>query len=346
VHKLPSVRTIVRQRAGAVAVVVLAAGLIMGVGGSAGAVPMPTISQVQAKLTKLQAQLSRLDQQYVQVKQELDATNQRLALVDKELAVYSRRFDSERQAIARIAITAYETGNINSSIALLTSGNPQQVLNQSAILLELSNNNNAQIAQFLRAARQLTTTQLLVKRNRASILALRNSMQKRKAYMEGLASKAQTLLAQLTPVQQAAVGGGGGTTGGIKYRGPTSTQAQKAVAFAYNQVGCWYVYGGTGPCSAGFDCSGLTMQAWAAAGVSIPRVSYDQMASLPQVNLAAGDVTKYLEPGDILGFAGNSHVGIYVGGGQLIDAPVPGAKVELIGLSGWYLSNLDGAVRP
>jgi peptidoglycan DL-endopeptidase CwlO len=67
---------------------------------------------------------------------------------------------------------------------------------------------------------------------------------------------------------------------------------------------------------------------------------------LPQVNLAAGDVTKYLEPGDILGFAGNSHVGIYVGGGQLIDAPVPGAKVELIGLSGWYLSNLDGAVRP
>ncbi len=345
-HKLPSVRTIVSHRAGAVAVAVLAAGLIMGVGGSAGAAPTPTLSQVQAKVTKLQAQLSKLDQQYVQVKQELAATDQRLALVDKELAIYTRQFDSERQAIARIAVTAYETGNIDSSIALLTSGNPQQVLNQSAILLELSSNNNAEINQFLKDARHLTTTQLLVKRNRVSILALKNSMQKRKAYMEGLASKAQTLLAQLTPVQKAQVGGGGGQTGGIKYTGPTSTQAQKAVAFAYNELNCPYVYSGIGPCNLGFDCSGLTMQAWAAAGMSIPRVSYDQMAQLPQVNLAAGDVTKYLEPGDILGFAGNSHVGIYVGGGQLIDAPVPGSSVERISLSGWYLSNLDGAVRP
>jgi cell wall-associated NlpC family hydrolase len=326
---------------------VLAAGLIMGVGGSAGAVPTPTISQVQARLTKLQAQLSKLDQQYVQVKQELASTDQRLALVDKELAIYTRQFLSERRAIARIAVTAYMTGNINSSIALLTSGNPQEILNQSAILLELSSNNNAEINQFLRDARQLTTTQLLVKRNRVSILALRNSLQKRKAYMEGLTSKAQTLLAALTPAQKTAVGGGGGQTGGIKYRGPTSTQAQKAVAFAYNQLGCPYYYSGTGPChSPGFDCSGLTMAAWAYAGYSIPRVSYDQMASLTQVNLAPGDVTKYLEPGDILGFAGNTHVGIYVGGGQLIDAPVPGASVERVSLSGWYLSNLDGAVRP
>jgi cell wall-associated NlpC family hydrolase len=346
VHRLPSVRTIVRQRAGAIAVAVLAAGLIMGVGGSAGAVPMPTISQVQARLTKLQAQLSKLDQQYVQVKQELASTDQRLALVDKELAIYTRQFLSERKAIARIAVTAYMTGNINSSIALLTSGNPQQILNQSAILLELSSNNNAEINQFLRDARQLTTTQLLVKRNRVSILALRNSLQKRKAYMEGLASKAQTLLAALTPAQKTAVGGGGGQTGGIKYKGPTSTQAQKAVAYAYSKIGCPYVYGGTGPCGAGYDCSGLTQASWAYAGVSIPRVSYDQMAQLQPVNLPAGDVTKYLEPGDILGFAGNTHVGIYVGGGQLIDAPVPGASVERISLSGWYLSNLDGAVRP
>ena len=163
--------------------------------------------------------------------------------------------------------------------------------------------------------------------------------------MNGLASKEKALLAQLQPPPQTALGTGS-PSGGIKYTGPTSTQAQKAVAYAYNQLSCPYVYGGIGPCNSGFDCSGLTMQAWAAAGMSIPRVSYDQMAQLPQVNLAAGDVTKYLEPGDILGFAGNSHVGIYVGGGQLIDAPVPGSSVERISLSGWYLSNLDGAVRP
>ncbi len=344
-QKLPSVRTIFRQRAGAVAVALLAAGLIMGVSGSAGAAPMPTISQVQAKLTKLQAQISKLDQQYVQVKQDLTTTDQRLALVNKELARYSTQFAAMRQQIARIAVTAYETGNINSSIALLTSGNPQQILNQSAILLELSNSNNAEINQFLKAARQLTNTQLLVKRSQASILALKDSLHKRVATMNGLASKEQALLAQLQPVQQTGLGTGG-SSGGIKYTGPTSTQAEKAVAFAYSKIGCPYVWGGTGPCSAGYDCSGLTMSAWAVAGVSIPRTSYNQEGSLPQVNLAPGDATKYLEPGDILGFIGNAHVGIYVGKGELIDAPTAGSNVELVALSGWYLSNLDEAVRP
>jgi cell wall-associated NlpC family hydrolase len=78
-------------------------------------------------------------------------------------------------------------------------------------------------------------------------------------------------------------------------------------------------------------------------------VSYEQMSSLPSVPLhtASGAfTTKYLHPGDVLGFSSNSHVGIYVGGGYLIDAPVPGQNVEKVALAGWYLTNLDGAVRP
>ena len=82
------------------------------------------------------------------------------------------------------------------------------------------------------------------------------------------------------------------------------------------------------------------MAAWASAGVSIPRVSYDQISSLPAVPLNA------LQPGDILGIAGNSHVAMYVGHNQLIDAPTTGSNVELISLSGWYAQNLDAAVRP
>jgi peptidoglycan DL-endopeptidase CwlO len=54
-----------------------------------------------------------------------------------------------------------------------------------------------------------------------------------------------------------------------------------------------------------------------------------------------------LQPGDILEFAGDSHVGIYVGGGMLIDAPQPGMNVEKVSLnSSWYSANLDAAVRP
>ncbi len=327
-------------------VLVLAAGLVLGVTGSAVAAPTPTVSQVQAKLAKLEAKMAKLDQQYDQVKQQLTATDQRLALVNKQLGAYSARFASMRQEIARIAVTAYEDGSINSSMALLTSGNPQQILDQSSILLELSNSNNAEINQFLAAARQLTDTQQVAKRTQAGILQLKTSLQKRKDSMGKLVSQEQSLLARLTPAQQTGLGAGGGQTTGIKYTGPTSTQAEKAVSFAYSTVGCPYVWGGTGPCASGYDCSGLTMSAWAYAGVSIPRTSYAQEAALPQVDLAPGDVTKYLQPGDILGFIGNAHVGIYVGKGELIDAPHAGADVELIPLSGWYLANLDEAVRP
>jgi len=346
VHTPPSVRRIVRQGVAAVTVSVFAAGLLIGVGASASAKPTPTISQVQAKLKSLQTQADKLDQQYAQAQQALQSADQRLQLVNREIALDSGRFASLKQGITRIAVTAYEDGNLNSSVALLTSGNPQQILNQSSILLELSASNDAQINQFLAAARQLTNTQLLAQRTKDGIAQLKASLGKRKAAMNKLVSNEQTLLNQLTPAQQVGLGAGGGQSGGLKYTGPTSSQADKAVAFAYSKVGCPYTFGGTGPCGAGYDCSGLTMEAWAAAGITIPRISYDQEGSLPRVDLASGDVTKYLQPGDILGFAGNSHVGLYVGGGKLIDAPHTGLNVELISLSGWYLSELDSAVRP
>lgn len=343
-HTPPSVRKIVRHRVAAVTVSVFAAGLLIGVAGSAGAAPAPSISQVQARLKNLQTEADKLDQQYVQVKQQWLATKQRLQVVNKEIAADSGKFSAMRQEIGRIAVTAYEDGNLNSSMALLTSGDPQQILNQSSILLELSHNNNAQIAQFLAATRQLTTYQLQAQRTKIGLAQLKDGLGKRRAKLNKLVSSEQALLIQLSPAQQVGLGAGGGQTG-IKYTGPTSTQAQKAVAFAYKALGCAYSWGGTS-CSPGYDCSGLTSQAWASAGVSIPRDSYSQESGLPQVDLAPGNVTKYLQPGDILGFAGNSHVGLYVGNGKLIDAPHAGASVQLVALTGWYASSLDGAVRP
>jgi peptidoglycan DL-endopeptidase CwlO len=339
VHTPPSVRKIVRQRVAAVTVTVFAAGLLLGVTGSAGAAPAPTVSQVQAKLKSLQTKTDQLDQQYGQVKQQWLQTKQRLNLIDKEIAADSVRFAGLREEIGRIAVADYEDGNLNSSIALLVSGNPQRILNQSSILQQLSNTNEALIAQFLTATRQLTATQLAEKRTKAGIAELRTSLLERKAALNKLVSKENTLLSQLEPTQQTGVIAGGGSTS-AKDPLATTTQAGKAVAYAYGALGCPYVYGGTGPCSAGYDCSGLMMEAWAAAGVSIPRDSYDQEADLPQVSLSN------LQPGDILGFAGNSHVGMYVGGGKLIDAPHTGADVELVSLSGWYASELDEAVRP
>ena len=340
-HTPPSVRKIVRHGVAAVTVSVFAAGLLTGVTASASAKPKPTLSQVEKKLTKLQSQLEKLDQQYDQVKQQLASTNQRLALINKEVAAYGVKFAAMRQQIGRIAVTAYEDGNLNSSITLLTSGNPQQILNQSSILLELSASNAAQIDQFLAAAKQLTSTQQLAQRTRAGILELKAGLSKRKQAMTKLVSQEQALVNQLTPAQQAVVGPGSPpTTSPVKYTGPTSSQADKAVAFAYARIGCPYVFGGTGPCTSGYDCSGLTMSAWAAAGVSIPRTSGEQWADLPHVSTAD------MQPGDIMVFNGAGHVGIYVGNNKLIDAPHPGLDVELVSFTGWYRQVFDGAVRP
>ncbi len=320
----------------------LAIGALVMSSGVAGAAPQPTVAEVQQKLAQLTSQAQKLDQQYAQAQQELSAANQQLAAVDTEVTRDQSRLDAMQAKVAEIALAAYENGALSSPTALLTSDNPQVLLDQSSILLELASTNNSEIKAYLAAARQLLGAQQSAHRVQAGKLAVKNELAGEKATNAKLTTQQTALLAQLTPAQQAAVGptpqGGGATVGQDPL--PSSTQALKAVQFAYDQLGCPYVFGGTGPCGAGFDCSGLTMQAWASAGVSIPRTSYEQMSELPAVS------TSELQPGDILGFAGNSHVGIYVGDNMLIDAPQTGEDVEKVPLSGWFQENLDGAVAP
>jgi peptidoglycan DL-endopeptidase CwlO len=335
----------------ALGLIVATGGVALTTSGSAVAASQPTVAQVQHKLSELTTKADKLDQQLDQVEVELTSATQRLAVVNREAARYETQFKSMRAEIGQIAAQAYEQGSMNSSMALLTSGNPQQILDQSSILLELSSANNAEMDQFLSATRELTGTQQAAKRTRTGILQLTNNLKQRKRALNKLIAQETALLHELTPAQQQGAtpgggtggdgggGGGTGTTGGHDPL-PTSTQGEKAVAFAYDQIGCPYVWGGTGPCTDGFDCSGLTMEAWASAGVGIPRTSYEQWDDLTHVS------TSDLQPGDILVFNGASHVGIYVGGGYLIDAPQTGMDVEKVPLSGWYEENLDGAVAP
>ena len=250
--------------------------------------------------------------------EDLASANQRLKLVNNEVTKDQAAMTGMRDEIAQIASTVYENGSMTSTAALLTSGDPQTLLSQSAILTHLSTANQQQLTQFIATDEQLQGAQLMAKRTKAAIAKLHNQLASQKASLQKLINQQQGMLHTLTQQQRQQQLGGGGSTGGgggQHYHGPTGTQAEKAVAFAYDQLGCPYVFGGTGPCNSGFDCSGLTSQAWAYAGISIPRTSEEQ-AGLPAV--ARAD----LQPGDIVEFAGDSHVGIYVGG------------------------NYDGAVRP
>jgi cell wall-associated NlpC family hydrolase len=115
----------------------------------------------------------------------------------------------------------------------------------------------------------------------------------------------------------------------------TSPGAATAVRAALSQVGKAYRFAAAGPDA--YDCSGLTMWAWAQAGVSLPHYSKAQYESLNHVPLDA------LQPGDLIFFYQSvSHVGIYIGGGQMVDAANPALGVRVTGIGG----SVIGAARP
>jgi len=330
------------RRGLAIGASVAAAGALATFASSAGAAPKPTVSQVQKSVTRLTSAMDQAVQQYDQSAQQLSSAKQRLGLVNREVRADQAKFESMRSQIAAIASTAYENGTMTSMGALLTSDNPQAVLSQASVLLQLSSARASQVNEFVQAARQLQGAQLTAKRTEQAVGALNVQRLARKKSIGKSLSKQKTLLATLTAQQQQTVTttstiGAGGTTKATNPV-PVSGAAGQAVAYAYSKLGDPYVYGATGPSS--FDCSGLVQAAWASAGVAIPRTTYEQVAALPAVS------TNDLQPGDLLFFDGDGHVGMYVGGGYLIDAPQTGENVEKVPLAGWYSANLDSAARP
>lgn len=118
-----------------------------------------------------------------------------------------------------------------------------------------------------------------------------------------------------------------------------ATKAAKAIAFARAQIGKPYVWGATGPDS--YDCSGLTQDAWKAAGVDLPRTTYDQVTAGKTVSLTDA------RPGDLVFFYDDiTHVGLYIGNGMMIHAPKPGTYVREESIFYDGESSIHSVVRP
>ena len=121
----------------------------------------------------------------------------------------------------------------------------------------------------------------------------------------------------------------------------TATGAQAAIAYARDQIGKPYQWGADGPSS--FDCSGLTMRAWAQGGVSLPHFSvaqYEQSAKVAITDVRPGDLVFFSSGSD---YRSIYHVGLYIGDGQMIEAPYTGEDVRI---SSIWRSSLFGAARP
>lgn len=140
-----------------------------------------------------------------------------------------------------------------------------------------------------------------------------------------------------TPTTTAVAGSSGGSQQGSVAPRPQAPGANKAIAYARAQLGKPYQWGGAGPDS--FDCSGLTMMAWAQAGVYFPHLAQDQYNMTQRISISQA------LPGDLIFFGTPDnvyHVGLYIGNGQMIDAPETGQTVSIQSI---YWSDLLGAGR-
>jgi cell wall-associated NlpC family hydrolase len=185
--------------------------------------------------------------------------------------------------------------------------------------------------------------------NQALTAARAQSTQLTHARAVGLAKAAAALAAAKKAAREAAAkkhghGSTGGSSGGSGGGGQaTSAGAAAAIAFAKAQLGDPYQWGATGPST--WDCSGLTMRAWAAGGVTLPHWSVAQWASSVPVSESNA------RPGDLVFFAYNSgdyhsihHVALYLGGGLMIEAPFTGSWVRISHVSDQ--PDLFGYARP
>ena len=261
--------------------VALGAGLVMAGGlalfaTGAGAAPQPSVNQVQTRINQLTSQFDKVSEQLDQAGQQLSAAQSRLAQVRVRLNNANSQFQTAQASVAQTAAAAFEDTGATSVAGVLTSGDPSVVLRQGSLLMELSGNRSAQTKQLLTDASQLASVEQEMQRTEAGIAGLKHQLAGHKSSLGKLIDTQKATLASLTVPQQQTVQtnsiGSGGTTS-PSYTGTTSTQAGKAVAFAYAQLGKPYQWGATGPGS--FDCSGLAQAAWAAAGVAsrVPRTS-------------------------------------------------------------------------
>ncbi|MEU4064533.1 NlpC/P60 family protein [Streptomyces wedmorensis] len=317
--------------------------------GSGHADPRPTAAQVKAKVDRLYEEAEVATERYNGAKEKADEARAAFDRLRDEAARRTERLNTARDGLGAMAAAQYRSGGLDPAVQLALTSDPDEYLERAA-LAEKAGDRQAVAIGAVR--RELAALRQLRGESTGRLTALRSheeELRRQKAAVVGKLAEARTLLARLTAEERAryeaatagrdgsgtsAGTGGSGSTGSATARadrssggdrGPVTapnTRAAEAISFARAQLGKPYVWGATGPSA--YDCSGLTQAAWRAAGVSLPRTTYTQINAGQRVSRSQ------LAPGDLVFFySGISHVGLYIGGGQMIHAPRPGAPVRI-----------------
>ncbi|MFC9942043.1 C40 family peptidase [Streptomyces pratensis] len=265
-----------------------------------------------------------------------------------ELARARTELDAGRRDAGRLAREQYQgRTDFSAYLRLLLAEDPSRALEQGHVIERALAGRSAVVDRLTGAEKHAEelAARSRAAQNRQRVLAAQQRKQRDtvRSRLKGI----EAMLASLSAEQLAALAAleeentdeaqdALAASGALSSVRPPSEEGGEAVRYAVKQIGKPYVWGAEGPES--FDCSGLTSQAWSAAGRDIPRTSQEQWRRLPKVPVGS------LRPGDlVVYFPEATHVALYIGNGLVVHAPRPGATVKVSPLAS---NPLLGAVRP
>lgn len=339
-HRKPRTRRHPNTPAAVVTTAALSSlGLLLPHQASGAPAPRPSVEEVRARVDELHRQAGTATQAYDAAAERTAQQRALLSELMDQVARTTQKLNEARRLLGSYAADRYRgAGPLGGTATLLLSDDPQAFFAQTHLLNRLGGREDALLGAYTAARAETARRRREAAPIHADLERAQEELRLRKQEVQGRLAEANALLAKLTRPERARVEAGRPPAGPgtVPVDAPASAPGAKAVAFARAQLGKPYVWGATGPNS--YDCSGLTQAAWRAAGVTLPRTTWDQVKAAPRI------ATKQLRPGDLVFYYGDiSHVGIYVGGGRMIHAPRPGAYVREDPVS---YQPIYGSVRP
>ncbi|MGW0826444.1 C40 family peptidase [Streptomyces sp. NPDC002845] len=279
----------------------------------------------RAEVDRLYEEAERATEAYNKADERADTLRDQVDTAQDEIARQQERVNTMREQLGSLAGAQYRSGGVDPSVALLFSDDPDQYLDRAAALDRINVHQADRLTGLRRVMRELAQHREEATEKLAELEKSRKAVAKHKRTVEKKLAKARQLLNSLPTAERAdyqrASRDGRSDLPDLTGAAAPGGRAGAAVAAARSAVGKPYVWGANGP--SGFDCSGLIQWSYAQAGVGLPRTSQAQRYAGRQVPLSEA------QPGDLVTYRSDaSHVGMYVGNGQVIHAPYPGAPVR------------------
>ncbi|MFJ8075865.1 NlpC/P60 family protein [Streptomyces sp. NPDC096176] len=291
----------------------------------AGAEPRDTAEATRAKVDRLHQEAEQATEKYNKAGEHVEQLNDQVLHAQDRVARSQERINRMREALGSVAGAQYRSGGMDPALALLLSKDPDSYLEAAATLDRISERHTSALADLRREQRGLGQERAEAAQDLAELERSRSAVARHKRTVERKLGEARRLLNALPAEEREAYDRASRSARGelpdLTGLVAGSPHAAAATMAARSVVGRPYVWGANGP--SGFDCSGLVQWSYAQAGVGLPRTSQAQAHAGRRVSLAEA------RPGDIVTYRSDaSHVGMYVGNGQVVHAPYPGASVR------------------